>query len=69
MDYCAIRKLFIEAFVASPQPNPPRGAGNWRRYYKERACVIFDNFVQAEREQAVRDYITARGAQYDDSPT
>ena len=61
VDYRAIRKLFIEAFVASPQPNPPRGAGNWRRYYKERACVIFDNFVQAEREQAVRDYIKTKG--------
>ena len=62
MDYRTIRKLFIAAFVASPQPNPPRGAGNWRKYYKEQACAIFDNFVQAEREQAVRDYITAKEA-------
>ena len=62
MDYRTIRALFIAAFVASPQPNPPRGAGNWRRYYKERACVIFDNFVQAEREQAVRDYIKTKEA-------
>lgn len=62
MDYRAIRKLFIEAFVARPQPHPPRGAGNWRKHYKEQACAIFDNFVQAEREQAVRDYIKTKEA-------
>lgn len=52
-----IRKVFVTASINEPgQPNPPRGAGNWRQYRKDQAHAEFNAMIAAERADAVRAY-------------
>lgn len=59
--YREVRKTYIMARIEEPGVSNRQYGGNWRRGRKEDACREFDDFVQNEREVAVRQALEERG--------